>query len=259
MITGSALLGLFGASQGQPTLSTADTLQLYRTSIARSDQELAQLRRDPAVQRDLAQLDKAIAKAKTPDDLLRDPRALGVLLQGLGLGDQAQNAGLARAALLSNPSDPNSLAARLPDSRWKTAAQRLGFAKFGLDGLRDPQVLQGIRDGVVQYRRMTAISEKSQAVADALYINQMPLAAPPGVYGVLGDAVLRRVASTVAGLPPELAVQTVEAQARTLSQRFDVGQFADPKKRDALIQRYLAMATMGQTTTSASPLLSLFA
>jgi hypothetical protein len=259
VITGPALLGLFGASQGRPTLSTADTLLLYRTSVTRSEQELAQLRRDPTVQRDLALLDKAVARAKTPEDLLRDPRALGVLLQGLGLGDQAQNAGLARAALLSDPSDPDSLAARLPDARWKTAAQRLGLAKSGLDGLRDPAVLQGIRDGVVQYRRMTAISERSQAVADAIYISQMALSDTPTVYGVLGDAVLRRVATTVAALPQELAVQSVEAQARTLGRRFDVEQFADPKKREALIQRYLAMATMGQSTTTASPLLSLFA
>lgn len=256
----AALLGVYGLTQPSPTLSTGDTLLLYRTSVDRADEETARLARDPAVVRDLALLDKAVAKARTPEELLKDPRVLGVLLQGLGLGDQAANGGLARAALLSDPAKPDSLAARLPDSRWKTAAKRLGLATQGLAALRDPATMQQLRDGVLQYRRIAAISAKSQAVADAIYVRQLDAAAAPGIYGVLGDAVLRRVATTVAALPQQLAVQSVEAQARSLGGRFDVKQLADPQQREVLIQRYLVMATMGQTTsTPASPLLTLFA
>lgn len=261
MIRGEALLGIFGLDQAKPSLSTGDTLLLYKTSAARKDEETARLLRDPVVKRDLALLDRAVAKADTPEALLRDPRALTVLLQGLGLGDQADGgAGLARAALLSDPSRSDSLAARLPDARWKTATERLAFAKDGLARLRDPLVLQQIREGVVEYRRMTAISQQSRAVSDALYVSQMEATTATDVYSVLGNPVLRRVATTVAGLPQELAVQSVEAQARSLSGRFDLGQLADPKKRDALIQRYLVMATMDQATSApSSPILSLFA
>ncbi|MFC7610836.1 DUF1217 domain-containing protein [Teichococcus aestuarii] len=60
---------------------------------------------------------------------------------------------------------------------------------------------------------------------------------------MLGDKVMRRVATTVAGLPSELALQSVEAQARSLSARFDTEQLADPKKREKLIQRYLVTAS----------------
>jgi len=54
---------------------------------------------------------------------------------------------------------------------------------------------------------------------------------------------MRRVATTVTNLPQELALQSVEAQARTLGARFDPAQFADPKKRDALINRYLIVSS----------------
>jgi hypothetical protein len=81
---------------------------------------------------------------------------------------------------------------------------------------------------------------------------------------VLGDKVMRRVATTVANLPKELAMQGVEAQARTLGARFDPAQFADPRKRDALINRYLVVASSSQGGLqmpggTGSPLLRLFA
>jgi hypothetical protein len=256
MITGPALLGLFGATTDKVALSPSDTLLLYRTSVERGDAEAARIRRDPVHKRELALLEKAVAKAKTPDDLLKNPEALRVLLQGLGLADQAKNAALARKALLSDPKDSKSLAANLPDARWKAAATQLDFSASGLGKLRDPAFLKVVEGGLVEYRRLTAISERSQAVADALYVSKLT-DAKPNIYGVLGDAVLRRVATTVAGLPQELAVQSVEAQARTLSGRFDISQFADPKKREALIQRYLVTSSVTQQAGAAPAGLSL--
>lgn len=86
----------------------------------------------------------------------------------------------------------------------------------------------------------------TKAVADALYVRDLPQGKAPSLFAVLGDKVMRRVATTVAGLPKELALQTVEAQARTLGARFDPAQFADPRKRDTLINRYLAVSSAAQ-------------
>ncbi len=243
MIGSSYVLSLFGADTGAMPLDSSATLALYKSSLSQADREKERLRRDPLVKRDLAQLDRAISKAKTPEDLLKNPEAVRVLLQGLGLGDQAENTGLARQALLSDPKDPKSLAARLPDRRWASVAEQLGFAKNGLTKLQDPAMRKVIADGLIEYKRLTDIGERSQPVADALYIRNMPEGKAPNIYAVLGDKVLRRVATTLAGLPPELAIQSVEAQARTLGPRIDLKQFADPKQREKLIQRYLLTAT----------------
>lgn len=244
MQIGSYLLGLFGgSSEGVSLFGPSDRLMLYKSSISQADKEAARLRKDPTVVRDLARLDQAIAKAKTPEDLLKDPEALRVLLQGLGLADQVNNQGLARKALLSNASDAKSLARTLTDTRWRGAAEQLDFAGSGLTKLKSAEIRQVIADGLVEYKRLTAISEKSQAVADALYIRKLPEGKAPDVYGVLGNTVLRRVATTVAGLPPQLAIQSIEAQARSLQARFKLEDFADPAKREKLIQRYLLMAT----------------
>ncbi len=245
-------------------LSTAQTMALYKRSVERARQDIARLEKDPATQRDLQALDQAVARAKDPSDLLRNPRVLRLLMEAVGLADQAANGGLARNALMSKLSDRQSLANRLPDQRWKAAAQRLDFAARGLARIREPAVMEALKDGIIQNRRITAISAQSQAVADALYIRDLPQGQAPTLFAVLGDKVMRRVATTVTNLPQELALQTVEAQARTLGARFDPAQFADPKKRDALINRYLIVSSSAQGGLqvpggTGSPLLRLLA
>jgi hypothetical protein len=262
--TVASLLLQNGNAGNSAPLSTAQTMALYRRSVERARQDIARLEKDPATQRDLQALDQAVARAKAPADLLRNPRVLKLLMEAIGLADQAGNGGLARNALMSNLLDRQSLANRLPDQRWKAAAQRLDFAASGLAKLRDPAVMEALKDGIIQYRRITAISAQSQAVADALYVRDLPQGQTPSLFAVLGDKVMRRVATTVTNLPQELALQTVEAQARTLGARFDPAQFADPKKRDALINRYLIVSSSAQGGLqvpggTGSPLLRLLA
>lgn len=241
-----------GLSGGTVPMSTAQTIALYKRSVERAAQDIARLEKDPAVQRDLRMLEQAVARAKTPADLLRNPRIIALLMEALGLADQAANGGLARAALQSNLSDRQSLANRLPDQRWKAAAQRLDFAARGLATIRDPAVMDDLKEGIIKNRRIGAISAQSQAVADALYIRDLPEGQTPSLFAVLGDKVKRRVATTVANLPQELALHSVETQARTLGARFDPAQFADPKKREALINRYLIVASSAQTSSQQS-------
>ncbi|MFC0386643.1 DUF1217 domain-containing protein [Muricoccus vinaceus] len=238
------LLTLFGGSGAAPTasLSSADTVALYNQSLKNAGKETERLRADPTVKRDLASLFKAVDKARTPEDLLRNPEARRVLLQGIGLADQVDNAGLAIKALTSDPSKATSLTKQLSDQRWSAAAVQLDFTASGLKKLKDPAFRQVISDGLVEYKRLSAISEKSRVVSDALTIQGLS-DTKTDIYTVLGNKVMRRVATTIAGLPDELALQSVEAQARSLSARFNVDQFSDPKKREKVIQRYLITAS----------------
>lgn len=263
----ASLLPPNGNANAAAPLSPAQTLALFRRSVDREQQDIARIEKDPVTQRDMRALDQAVAQAKNPGDLLRNPRSLRLLLEAVGLGDQAANGGLARKALMSDLKDKQSLANRLPDQRWRSAAQRLDFVASGLAKLRDPAVMEALKDGIVQSRRITAISAQSQAVADALYVRDLPQdkpPKPPSLFAVLGDKVMRRVATTVAGLPLELALQSVEAQARTLGARFDPAQFTDPKRRDALINRYLVVSSLTQAGSqgpggAGAPPLRLFA
>jgi hypothetical protein len=242
MIPASWLLGVFGVNSQKPSLGPSETLAYYQLQVKSGSRQMEQIAQDPVVKRELAALDKALAKATTPEELLQNPEARRVILQGLGLADQAEYTGLAVRALTSDLKDEKSLVKQLPDTRWLSAATQLDFAASGLAKLKDPEILKSITEGYIKYKYLTQVSEQSQAVSDALYLQERPADSPTDVYTVLGDAVLRRIATTVSAIPQELALQEVEAQARTLSARFDVAELTDPAKRDKLIQRYLAIS-----------------
>jgi hypothetical protein len=253
MIPASWLTGIFGTSSQTASLGPSETLAYYQLQVKSGSRQMEQIAKDPTVKRELAALDKAIAKAKTPEELLQNPEARRVLLQGLGLAEQAEYPGLATRALTSDLKDTKSLVNQLSDTRWLNAAKQLDFAASGLKKLQDPAVLKSITEGFIKYKYLTQVSEQSQAVSDALYLQERPTSTPTDVYTVLGDAVLRRIATTVAGVPQELALQEVGAQARTLSAHFDVSELTDPAKRDKLIQRYLVLSGANSSTSTTVP------
>lgn len=251
MLTSAQLATLFGSSTNTVTLTAPERFTYYKTSLSSAEKEKARLAKDPAILRDMARLDRVLAKAKKPEDLFKDTEATRIVLQALGLADNAQNVGMAKRVLLSDLKDKRSLANTLSDTRWKTAAEKLDMANTGLSTLRLPSTRKAILDGLVEYKRLTAIEAKSQAVSDALYLKNMSTDTKTGVYDVLGNKVLRRIASTIAGLPKELALQEVEAQARTLNRSFKVEDLTDPAKKEKLIQRYLTIAQ--DTSTIQAP------
>jgi hypothetical protein len=59
---------------------------------------------------------------------------------------------------------------------------------------------------------------------------------------VLGDPVLRRVVTGALGLPPQLALQSVEAQARAVSARLEVARLQDPREAARIAERYVLAA-----------------
>ncbi len=241
---------LFGYGQdGGMAMSGAERIGFYKQTLKNEDKATERLGKDVAITRDLDRLQKAIDKAKSPEELLKDPVARRVLLESFGLAGQEGNTGLAIKALTADLSKSGNLPSRLSNKAWAAAAKTLDFAASGLDKLRDPKVFAEIRANYIEYKRVDEVSTRSQPVADALHVRAME-DKTPGVYTLLGDRILRRVALTLAGLPESIAFQSIESQARQLEKRIDLKQFATPEGREKMIQRYLVMA--GDEATSAN-------
>ena len=64
--------------------------------------------------------------------MLADPVARKVLLTANGLGDQTDYAALATKALTSDTTKSDSLASKLSNKQWLTAAKTYDFANKGL-------------------------------------------------------------------------------------------------------------------------------
>ena len=71
---------------------------------------------------------------------------------------------------------------------------------------------------------------------------------------------MRRVVTSALGLPPQLAIQPIDSQAKAITSRLPLTDLKDPKKVQMLAQRYLMTQADGAGTGGSSNLLvSLFA
>lgn len=257
-MSASLALGLLSGASATTAASTAsDRLLALRMAVANQDRGVAAVAKRSDVKRDVQAFRDAVAKSADAGSLLSNPRALKVLLTANGLADQLAYPALARRALMSDLEDTKSLANKLPDSRWKVTAETYQFAAKGLEVLRQPQVLDTLADAYAEVAWRKGLDEATPGLSDALTFREQAKDVSTA-YDVLGNSVLRRVVITALGLPTQIAFQSVEAQAKAITDRLDLSRLQDAKFVDGFARRYLiATATAG--SASGSDLLSLAA
>jgi len=210
---------------------------------------------EPLQQRAMDQFRRAVDRAPDAKAAIRDPRVLQVIATALGIPDAAQQPGLAMRALLSDPADPKSLVNRLPDRRWKAAAEALNLGQKGINALRDPAVQERLAEGMRRSRWRDDLEAQQPGLGDAVLFQERAGSVDNNIYRVLGDPVLRRVITGALGLPKALAVQSVETQARAVQVRLKLEKLEDPKEVQKLAERYLMnRATSEAGSSGMSPL-----
>jgi hypothetical protein len=211
--------------------------------------------KQPTVSRDIAAFKTAVASATTPAQLLQNPTVLKVLLTVNGLASQIGYTALAQKALLSNPSQGNSLANQLSstNSNWLTAAQAYSFATAGLSVIQKPATLASIANAYAQQTWMTSLDQGTPGLSNALSFRAQA-SSITSVDQILGDATLRTVVTTALGIPEQIAYQSLSAQEQAISSRLDIKQFSDPSFVNSFTQRYLlAAGAAAGSSASASP------
>jgi hypothetical protein len=251
---GSSLLNaLFSATD---SAATANPLPALQQAERDQTKDIALEAADPVVSRDVTAFRNAVASAKTPADLLKDPSALKVLLTANGLGDQVQYTALAQQALLSDTSNTNSLAVTLPNANWKTAAQTYDFYNQGLSVIQQPSVLDSIANAYAEVTWRQSLDTTTPGLSNALTFRS-EASTITSVDQILGDPVLRDVVTTALGLPLQIAVQPLMTQEKAITSRLDITKFSDPKFTESFIQRYLiAKAASSTSSTSSSSLIA---
>lgn len=242
-----SLLSLLYASGGSGSVG-GDPLRALRSAETGKTADIARTASDPQVKRDLAAFSTAVAKAKTPADLLKNPQFLKVLLTANGLGDQTAYAALARKALLSDPSQPKALVNQLADARWKPVAATYQFAAKGLAVIQSASVLSTVKNAYAEVLWRQSLDVATPGLSNAISFRDRAATAT-SVDQILGDPTLRTVVTTALGIPQEIAFQQLGAQEKAVTSRLDLAQLKKPHFVEALVQRYLLAA---QATSSAA-------
>lgn len=276
MTIDSSVLSLFGDTSGTTASlldiiygngssggANSDPIPALKEAERNQTKDVAAEAAKPDVARDIAAFKSAVAKAKTPADLLANTQARTVLLTANGLGDQAGYTALSTKALLSDTNDPKSLANKLSDTRWKDVAKTYDFANQGLAVLQKQSTIDSIANGYAQVKWESGLDKQTPGLSVALDFRSRA-STITSVDQILGDTNLRKAVTTALGIPDQIAFQPLEAQEHAISSRIDISQFKDPAFVEQFTQRYLiragqAAATSNASASSSSGLLSLYA
>lgn len=250
VLSGRGQTGL--ASGGRLPMAAGDPVAALRLAEMTRDREISRIRQEPGFRRAAEQFEQAVGRIRSAGEALDDPRIRGFLLKAIGLPNLGDSPGLVKRALLANPEDPNGLLARLNNPQLTAAARTLRL-DLGIDAIRSPDAIAKLREGWVRTEWFERLRQRDPVSADALLFREQASNHAGNIWGVLGDPVMRRVVTTAVGLPPELAIMNVEAQARTLGARFHASRLADPRFVERFAQRYAIAATMAVGGPGAPP------
>ncbi|HME24120.1 MAG TPA: DUF1217 domain-containing protein [Acetobacteraceae bacterium] len=233
-------------------VSTGNPLTDLKLAQANETTDVAQEAKTPQVQRDIAAFQTGVANAKNIQTALENPNVMKVLLTANNLSSYIQYPALAQKALLSDPSQSNSLVNQLGDTNLLNTAKSFDFAKNGLAALQNPKVIATLTNAYAEVLWRQSLEKATPGLSNALaFLGQA--SSIKKVDDILGDPVNRSVVLTALGIPEEVAFQDLTAQEQAVSSRVDVKKFQDPKFVTSITDQYLlTMQQQAQSSTTGS-------
>ncbi len=255
-ITTSMLNTIYNGGAASTAVSTGNPITDLKMAQANEVTDVAKQAKKPEVARDIAAFQKGVANAKDIQTALKNPNVMKVLLTANNLSKYIQYPALAQKALLSDPSDPNSLANKLTDTNLRNTAQAFNLAKNGLAALKDPKVIAKLSDGYAEVMWRRSLDQATPGLSNALtFLSQA--SSIKSVDEILGDSVNRTVVLTALGIPQQIAFQELRAQERAVASRVDITKFQDPKYVTNLTDQYLLKMQQSRSSNSGTGLRSL--
>jgi hypothetical protein len=227
-----------GGATASTAVSTGNPLTDLKLAQANEASDVAREAKMPQVARDIAAFQTGVANAKDIKTALLNPNVMKVLLTANNLSNYIKYPALAQKALLSDPSQTNSLVHRLNDSNMLDTARSFDFAKNGLSALTNPKTIATLTNAYSEVLWRQSLEKATPGLSNALaFLKQA--SAITSVDEILGNAVNRNVVLTALGIPQEIAFQDLTAQEYAVSSRVDVKKFQDPKFVTSMTDQYL--------------------
>jgi hypothetical protein len=217
-IATSMLNTLFsGATATSSTaVSTGNPLVDLKLAQANETTDVAREAKTPQVARDIAAFQKGVANAKDIQTALQNPNVMKVLLTANNLSTYIQYPALAQKALLSDPSQSNSLVNKLSDTNLLNTTKSFDFAKNGLAALNDPKVISTLSNAYAEVLWRQSLDQATPGLSNALaFLSQA--SSIKSVDDVLGNSVNRSVVLTALGIPEQVAFQELTAQEQDIT------------------------------------------
>lgn len=185
---------------------------------------------------DAARLRERAPNIATVEDLLRDRRSLGLVLEAFQLEGEIDKKAILRKVMTEPLDDPNSFANRMADPRYSQLAA--SFAGRDTKPLGSASLVDSLINRAMVNRFEKASGDANPGMRAALYFKRT-IGAVTTIPQILADRALTEVVRGGLGLPEQFGLQTYDQQKAILTRRLDPATFSDPKAMNKLVVRYL--------------------
>lgn len=228
-------------------LTTFASYRLISSDLPRSLERVAQ---KPVNSREADYYLENIGDIKSIDDFLANDRVFSFAMKAFGLGDMTYAKALIRKALTEGVDSETAFANKLSDPRYKDFVSTFNFQRYGEATTVFSATQQGTVDKFMRQSLEEEAGSSNEGVRLALYFERKAPAIT-SVYGLMGDKALLQVVQTALGIPPAAGRASIEAQAKMISERFDIADLKDPEKLKDFTTRFAGMWEMKNPSTSA--------
>lgn len=206
--------------------------------------QIETMRNEPVNKRAEEAFRERIGDITTPEELVKDFEVYSFVMRAFDLEDQIFGRGMMRRILESDPSDEESLLTRLTDPRFNQIHTALGFTTS--QGPQTPDFTNPVWvEAIVQNFYNTAFINENDAqnetVGTVLKFRDK-FAGLTSWYNVLKDKDLTQFFQVALSIPTEVSGLDLEMQVKIMDEKFDLTKLVDPKERERLITRYMAIS-----------------
>ncbi len=259
-IVGDMLNTLYSGSTSS-SVSTASTGNpLLDLKIAQVDQtaDVAKEAQQPQVSQAIAAFTTAVASSKSIQIALSNPDVQKVLLTANGLSNYIGDTVLVQKAMLSDPTDPTSLANQMGDPTLLGAVQTYNFAKNGLSELQNPKVVATLTNAYAEVLWRQSLDQATPGLANALtFLGQA--SSIKSASDILDNVTNFDVITTALGIPQQIVNQASSAQVSAITSRLDFAKLQDPNYVTSLTDQYLlTMQEQNKSSSSSGSSTNLF-
>ncbi len=227
--------------------------------------------RSPVLERDLDYFRENIGNVTSADELVSDFRLLSVALGAFGLSEDINSKFLIKKVLEEGVIDPESLANRLSDKRYRDMSRAFGFGDFDTPNT----VLTTFADGIEERYRDQKFQEDMGRTNDTMRLGlnaQRELAALGEGEGsnrtkwftLMGTPPLRTVMEGALNLPAAFATLPIDKQLETFQERArdvlgtdQLSEIGQGDVLDRVLDRFTAQAGLSSGVNVTSPALVL--
>ena len=191
-----------------------------------------------------------IGKVKSIADFVGNYRLLSYAMTAYGLGDMTYAKGLVTQVLQGGVASSTALANTLSDPRYKALAAAFDFTGKGASVTSSAAVTTGTTSLYVEQTLESNQAQTNKGVQLALYFTR-EAPSVTSLYGLLADTNLLKVVQTAFGLPTSTTAD-IDSLKQTLSKYVSVADLQNPKKVQAIAERFTAMYDLSGDNSSAA-------